>query len=264
MAKFCPDCGNPLGNETSKFCDKCGAKIPINSPNEHSSVIQSHPSTYIPPVGSGSSGQIPAQQQGPTIAVPKKSRSTLEWIAIIFGGFILLVVITAFVAGMAQGVSSSNAAPTLSVTEIKSQAQLIPYSNLMRQSDDYSNSLVYFRGKVAQVQNSYGNNYVLRIDTKQDPFVGYYGDTIWVDYTGDRLLEDDIIDVWGRFRGLKTYTAVLGNDITIPEINALHVEIVKEYTSSSSATSGVVTTVTPTPTKTGWVYDPETGSYKKV
>jgi hypothetical protein len=26
MAKFCPECGGPLVNETSKFCDKCGAK----------------------------------------------------------------------------------------------------------------------------------------------------------------------------------------------------------------------------------------------
>ena len=25
MAKFCPECGNPLVSETSKFCDKCGA-----------------------------------------------------------------------------------------------------------------------------------------------------------------------------------------------------------------------------------------------
>jgi hypothetical protein len=25
MVKFCPECGKPLINETSKFCDKCGA-----------------------------------------------------------------------------------------------------------------------------------------------------------------------------------------------------------------------------------------------
>jgi hypothetical protein len=26
MAKFCPECGSPLVNETVKFCDNCGAK----------------------------------------------------------------------------------------------------------------------------------------------------------------------------------------------------------------------------------------------
>jgi hypothetical protein len=120
--------------------------------------------------------------------------------------------------------------PTLSVEQLKSQSQSISYANLMRYSDNYTNSVVYFEGRVVQVSQIDGDNYHLRIDTKSDKYLGYFDDTIYVDYTGERLLEDDIIDVWGKFVGLKTYTAVLGNEITLPEINALHVEMVKAKT----------------------------------
>ena len=81
----------------------------------------------------------------------------------------------------------------------------------------------------------YGDNYVLRITTQENSlFIGtaleYSGDELYVDYNGNRLLEGDIVDLWGNFVGLKSYTAILGNDITIPEINALHVEMFQAKT----------------------------------
>lgn len=72
----------------------------------------------------------------------------------------------------------------------------------------------------------YGDKYVLRVATKQKAYIGYFNDDIWVNYKGKRLLEGDIIDVWGKVKGLKTYTAVLGNRITIPELDSLHTELV--------------------------------------
>ncbi len=220
MAKFCPTCGKPLQFENAEICPNCGVGI-----------------------------------QGPQTESTTKKRSALEWIAIVCGGIILLVFLSAFIAGMFSGMSGDNykycsdnfpgttydpsskmcehyptPTPTLSIEQIKSQARSISFASLMRNSDEYTNSLVYFRGSVVQVQNIDGNNYYLRINTKPDPYLGYMDDTIYVDYTGNRLLEDDIVDVWGRFVGLKSYTAVLGNEITLPEINALHVEMVKAKT----------------------------------
>ena len=32
MAKFCQVCGGSVTNDNAPFCDKCGAKLPINQP----------------------------------------------------------------------------------------------------------------------------------------------------------------------------------------------------------------------------------------
>jgi hypothetical protein len=71
---------------------------------------------------------------------------------------------------------------------------------------------------------------MLRIATKEEPYVGYTDDIIYVDYSGNRPVEGDMVEVWGNFVGLKTYTAVLGNEITIPEINNLYMTIITKTT----------------------------------
>ena len=76
------------------------------------------------------------------------------------------------------------------------------------------------------MQEYSGKEYDLRVATRAEAFIGYYEDIIWVNYRGSRLIEDDIVDIWGYVKGLKTYTAVLGNEITIPELDAFHLKIV--------------------------------------
>jgi hypothetical protein len=241
MVKFCPECGSKLVSETSKFCDKCGAALPSVS--------------LVPPIG-----QTPVQKQGPTIVVPKKNRSALEWIAIICGGFILLVGVAAFIAGMSHGLSPTSS-HSLSITDIKNQAQNITYDNLVRNNENYIGKTVYFRGVVSQVFPQSEDNYDLVLSTSG--IFTYDGSRLYIHYKGSRFLEGDTIDVWGKVDGLTTMTSVLGAETTIPEISALHVEMVA-YPSSSSSTSSIVTTGTLTPTQNGWFYDPETGSYKKA
>ena len=200
MAKFCPTCGKQLEFENAEICPSCGVRIPTTAP---------------------------------TVTKPEsttdKIKSAGKWIAICCGGIILLMVIAAFVYGM-SGNSSSTPASTLSISQIKSQAQAIPYNSLMRNPENYKNTLVGFKGKIVQVQNTYGDNYLLRVATKNIDYIGYFEDVIYVNYKGNRLLEDDIVDVYGTFVGLKSYTAVLGNEITLPEINSLYIEIVDAKT----------------------------------
>jgi hypothetical protein len=210
MAKFCQECGAQIVDENSLFCSKCGAKVLLTSPIEQSPVTQS-------------------TQNLKTENTGDKLKKAGKWIAICCGGAIICVIIAAFIFGMTGNVASSKT-PSLSVAEIKSQAQTIPYASLMRNPDTYKNTIVHFKGKVVQVQQIYGDTFYLRIATKQTPYIGYFDDIIYVDYKGNRLLEDDIVDLWGNFVGLKSYTAVLGNEITIPEINALHAEIVESKT----------------------------------
>ena len=55
-----------------------------------------------------------------------------------------------------------------------------------------------------------------------------WDDTVWVNYSGSRVLEDDIIQVWGTVDGRRTYETVLGASVTIPELTSLVLEIVHE------------------------------------
>ena len=50
---------------------------------------------------------------------------------------------------------------------------------------------------------------------------GDYDQMVWVTYRGDRVLEDDTVEVWGMVEGLYSYESVLRATITIPEINSL-------------------------------------------
>ena len=47
-------------------------------------------------------------------------------------------------------------------------------------------------------------------------------------YSGARLLEDDIVEFVGEVKGLITYEAVLGNQITIPEIDSIQIRLISK------------------------------------
>jgi hypothetical protein len=105
----------------------------------------------------------------------------------------------------------------------------IPYDDIFRYNEQYIGKYVKFRGQILQTQLLYGDNYVLRVGTKKSEYSNsYYDDVIWVNYKGPRVLEDDIIDMWGKVKGLKEYTAVLGNTVTIPEIDAVRVDYIEK------------------------------------
>jgi hypothetical protein len=46
MAKFCSECGGPLANETSKFCDTCGARIGDIKNNGKNQVLSAPQTVY--------------------------------------------------------------------------------------------------------------------------------------------------------------------------------------------------------------------------
>jgi hypothetical protein len=102
-----------------------------------------------------------------------------------------------------------------------------PYDDLFRYNERYIGTLTKFMGQVKQVEHLNGDNYILRIATKKTDYSNdYYENVIWVNYKGDRFLEGDTVYVWGKVIGLKEYTAVLGNTITVPEVDALRMELV--------------------------------------
>ena len=67
----------------------------------------------------------------------------------------------------------------------------------------------------------------LRVDVTEGEY-GIWDDTIYVDYeykdeNESKILEDDIITLYGEFIGEKSYTSVLGAKITLPHINAKYI-----------------------------------------
>lgn len=117
----------------------------------------------------------------------------------------------------------------LSPDQIKQSAVTASYDDLARYNEQYVGKVVTVQGKVLQVQNLYGDTYVLRVGTG-----GTFNsdDVVWINYAGQRVLEGDEVEVWGKVTGLSDYTAVLGNEITIPEIDALILDVVKKRGSS--------------------------------
>lgn len=96
----------------------------------------------------------------------------------------------------------------------------ITYSNLSRNPDDYVGKKVKFKGEVLQVMEDDG--YVaIRLATKNNGY-GYFDDVIYIVYDASivpfRILEKDIITVYGVSSGLYTYTSVQNVSITIPLI----------------------------------------------
>ena len=77
----------------------------------------------------------------------------------------------------------------------------------------------------------YGTTSVdLRVNiTKEGTYTTYYKDTVYVKYYPeegeDKILEDDIITLYGIAQGDYTYTSALGTPITLPYIYGKYIEI---------------------------------------
>ncbi|MCR5667357.1 MAG: hypothetical protein K6G01_11095 [Eubacterium sp.] len=112
--------------------------------------------------------------------------------------------------------------------QYKKSCESVEYNAIARDPDSYIGKNIKFYGQVIQVMES-GDDVTLRIATKEEEYLGYYDDIVLVAYTyadGDsKILEDDMITVWGECLGTTTYESVLGGDITIPSMAAKYVKI---------------------------------------
>lgn len=152
----------------------------------------------------------------------------LKKIGIGFGILIAIIFVIGIIAGLGLNErEESLKKPELSPAQIKSMAFTgVTYDDLMRNNEDYIGKIVHYQGKVLQMQNVYGDTYALRVGITEKTF--FYEDVVWTNYAGPRVLENDIVEFWGTVKGLREYTAVLGNTITVPEVDALILDVVKK------------------------------------
>lgn len=116
--------------------------------------------------------------------------------------------------------------------QIYSKSQSIPYERLLRYPDSYQGSLIRIDGQVKQV-NPINKEYAVLIVATRPLGEGlsskltYFDDYVYVHYTGKSyttILEDDVVTIYGEYKGRITYDTIIGSKNTVPEVIAVQVE----------------------------------------
>ena len=106
----------------------------------------------------------------------------------------------------------------------------VKYEDLARNPDNYKGQNLVFTGEVIQCEQSYETNYYARVNVTLNEY-DYYEDTIYVTFElpegADKILEEDIVKLYGVCQGSETYTSIFGESITIPSLDAAYVELLK-------------------------------------
>lgn len=148
------------------------------------------------------------------------------WVIIVFMGIMIISLTTEDDSPDTQNSNSTESAiagtSQTTIDEYKSSCKNYSYENLARNPDTYKDKKVKLRGEVVQVIEN-GKKIDLRIYMDEE-----YDDTVYVTYTlksgEDRILEDDILMIYGTFEGLVTYETVLGAKVTVPYVEAAYIE----------------------------------------
>lgn len=111
-----------------------------------------------------------------------------------------------------------------------SSCQSYDYKEIARQPDLYKGKNGKIRGQVVQVSEGLldSRKITLRVNVTQDEY-GFWDDTVLVTYKykdgENKILEDDIINIYGVIDGTETYISVLGSKVTIPSMTAKYIDI---------------------------------------
>lgn len=111
----------------------------------------------------------------------------------------------------------------------KDSCKTYTFEQMARNPENFKGTNVKLTGEV--IQALYDTNSVdLRVNiTKKGSYSPYYTDTIYVTYNTtageDKILENDIITIYGTSMGDYTYKSTIGAIINLPLISAKYIEI---------------------------------------
>lgn len=101
-------------------------------------------------------------------------------------------------------------------------AKTYEYKDLERGPDKYKGEIAVFEGEVIQVSESIFDNVIYRVKVNES-------DIVYVTYKRSegepRVLEDDVIRLYGELDGITTYTSVLAGKISVPAIKAKYIDV---------------------------------------
>lgn len=130
--------------------------------------------------------------------------------------------------------SEAPAEPALSEDEYRAECETVKYKDLCRYPDQYAGKKITITGKVQQIMdaNWLSSDKAWRVQTDNDGY-GYYLDDEY--YAIDKrpsdaikVLQDDIVVIYGEFTGMTNVTRALTNTTDeIPCIDVAYVDIVE-------------------------------------
>lgn len=136
---------------------------------------------------------------------------------------------------MLVGCDSGDFAPEISKDAYKAQCRQMDYKELFRYPDKYKGTKVMVKVRVAQIvsANFSGSRKAWRTYTDNSGY-GFYADDEYymLDKRGSdavKILDDDIINVYGEFTGLEKITrALTGTTDELPRIEVKYADLVDE------------------------------------
>lgn len=199
---YCGNCGQKL-NDDAMFCYRCGKAVNDNT--------------------------NPAPEANEAISTPpvkKKKKSIFKrwW-------FWVIAIVVLFFA--CTGPADSDVEhPDVPEAEYKAMCGEIEFDQLARNPDNYEGQMFKFTGEVVQFMDT-GSSYDLRLNVTavedSDGWV-YYEDTIYVSIEveegADKILDYDIVTVYGVCSGAYTYESIVGTQVTLPRISAKYYELI--------------------------------------
>lgn len=129
------------------------------------------------------------------------------------------------VCGEILETESYSLSPEEEKTWFKADCTAYSYDELARDPNKYFLMHGKYTGKIIQVMED-GDDYQLRVNITKGRYT--YTDTIYVTYKKkdgeSRLLEDDIVTIYGTNFSTVSYTSVLGAKITLPYVIASYID----------------------------------------
>jgi hypothetical protein len=208
----CQNCGNEF---EANFCPDCGAKAESEPPMQPQPQPQAQQQYYQP---------------------PKKSTGSKWWIWLLVGiGVVIFLLSRAAGGKQAYQPSAATQEPTPAVSEedFRASCETLDYKSLLRNPDEYIGKNVTVTVKISQVlSETYGDEKYYRCYTDDSGSGFYYDDEYYIAddrYDGTpKLLEDDIITIYGTYEGIETITrAIGGTSDEVPQISMKYVTLVE-------------------------------------
>ena len=152
-------------------------------------------------------------------------------LSVVVAGVLVAIILSVIVVNMAESPSTSSKPSNtqtqdtqermMTESEYKAACKAVSYEEIARPKDGLKGELVTFTGEIIQATSG-----TYRMNITKGQFS--YTDTIMFDIDenilSEKILEDDIVTIWGESEGQYTYKAVLGNEITLPKIKVAYVE----------------------------------------
>lgn len=205
---YCKHCGQQLPDDAA-FCPKCGKAV--DNP---------------PPAQPAVSGPHKMKEN----AEPKKKKSG-GWLALVMA-IICGIIFFFWAIGSAALEAETIYQPNVTEEEYRAMCETIDFDSLARNPDSYREQMFKFTGEVIQVIEGDGSAdlrlNVTAVTNEYSDWV-YYEDTIYVtvrvEEGADKILEEDIITVYGICSGSYTYESILGSQVTLPRIVAMYYDM---------------------------------------